>query len=292
MAVFSSMPGFETEHAGEACVSRCSTTPASGGATATTGGRATREDASRNEFSASVDPSHWNPSADIRRTGEPRGFWTSADVLGDRAEDEPPCPLRLLDVRGPVVELRRLRRGVAGNPLRVLERPPVRQTRRDARRPKRVAAGRRRQPRARRLIIASTARRPKRPPRQPAGPVDALKQRRLRILNAAGGDIRCGQPVRETWSTGAGHLSSDRWRVLTTVGQEGIRPGTPPTAARVVCLESFLGPVVGWHVVALAALLVESGRRWPAAPFAFENARMVPSTTLLLVASGRERTYG
>ena len=48
-------------------------------------------------------------------------------------------------VRGPVVELRRLRRRVAGDPLRVLERPPVRQVRRDARRPKRVAARRRRQ---------------------------------------------------------------------------------------------------------------------------------------------------
>ena len=79
--------------------------------------------------------------------------------------------------------------------------------------------------------------------------------------------------------------------MLTTVGQEGIRPGTPPTAARVVCLEIFLGPVVGWHVVALAFLLVESGRRWPAAPFAFESARMVPSTTLLLVVGRKQRSY-
>ena len=38
-------------------------------------------------------------------------------------------------VRRPVVELRRLRRRVPGDPLRVLERPPVRQVRRDPRRP-------------------------------------------------------------------------------------------------------------------------------------------------------------
>ena len=49
-------------------------------------------------------------------------------------------------VRRPVVHLRRLRRRVAGDPLRVLERPPVRQVRRDPRRPKRVAARRRRLP--------------------------------------------------------------------------------------------------------------------------------------------------
>ena len=36
----------------------------------------------------------------------------------------------------------------------------------------------------------------------------------------------------------------------------------------------------------------QSGRRWATAPFAFESARMVPSTTLLLVAGGRERNYG
>ena len=35
----------------------------------------------------------------------------------------------------------------------------------------------------------------------------------------------------------------------------------------------------------------QSGRRWPAAPFAFESARMDPSTTLLLVAGGRQRSY-
>ena len=33
----------------------------------------------------------------------------------------------------------------------------------------------------------------------------------------------------------------------------------------------------------------QSGRRWPAAPFAFESARMIPSTTLLLVAGRRQR---
>ena len=110
-------------------------------------------------------------------------------------------------------------------------------------------AGRRRQPHARRppLDHGQHGGARQRPTAQPVGPVNALKQRCLRILNAAGGDIR---------------------------------------------LESFLGPVVGRHVVALAALLVESGRRWPASPFAFESARMVPSTTLLLVAGGRERNYG
>ena len=33
------------------------------------------------------------------------------------------------------------------------------------------------------------------------------------------------------------------------------------------------------------------GRRWPAAPFAFESARMVPSTTLLFVVGRRQRSY-
>ena len=47
-------------------------------------------------------------------------------------------------VRRPVVQLRRPGRRVAGNLLGVLERPPVRQIRRDTRRPERVAARRRR----------------------------------------------------------------------------------------------------------------------------------------------------
>ena len=53
-------------------------------------------------------------------------------------------------VRRPVVELRRLRGGVPGDLLRVFERPPVRQIRRDPRRPERVAAGRGREIRRRR----------------------------------------------------------------------------------------------------------------------------------------------
>ena len=53
-------------------------------------------------------------------------------------------------VRRPVVELRRLRGGVRGDLLRVFERPPVRQIRRDPRRPERVAAGRGREIRRRR----------------------------------------------------------------------------------------------------------------------------------------------
>ena len=53
-------------------------------------------------------------------------------------------------VRRPVVELRRLRGGVPGDLLRVFERPPIRQIRRDPRRPERVAAGRGREIRRRR----------------------------------------------------------------------------------------------------------------------------------------------
>ena len=49
----------------------------------------------------------------------------------------------------PVVELRRLRRRVPSDLLRVLQRPSVRQVRRDPRRPERVAARRGRQPRGR-----------------------------------------------------------------------------------------------------------------------------------------------
>ena len=45
-------------------------------------------------------------------------------------------------VRRPIVELRRLRGGVPSDLLCVFERPPIRQIRRDPRRPKRVAAGR------------------------------------------------------------------------------------------------------------------------------------------------------
>ena len=43
-------------------------------------------------------------------------------------------------VRRPIVELRRLRRRVPGDLLRVLQCPPVREVRRDPRRPERVAA--------------------------------------------------------------------------------------------------------------------------------------------------------
>ena len=34
-------------------------------------------------------------------------------------------------------------------------------------------------------------------------------------------------PVRKTWSTGAGHLSSDRWRVLTNRYKATIGAGPP-----------------------------------------------------------------
>ena len=92
----------------------------------------------------------------------------------------------------PVVELCRLRRRVPGDLLRALERPPVRQIRRDPRRPERVAAGRRRQPRGRRTALdhGQHGAAPQRPPRQPVGPVDALKQGRLRVVEAGGVDVR------------------------------------------------------------------------------------------------------
>ena len=91
-----------------------------------------------------------------------------------------------------IVPLRRLRRRVAGDPLRVLQRPPVREIRRDARRPERVAARRRRQPRRRRPPLDHRQHRPppERPPAQPPRPVDALEQRRLRVLEAVGVEIR------------------------------------------------------------------------------------------------------
>ena len=85
----------------------------------------------------------------------------------------------------PGVELRRLRGGVRGDPLRVCERPPIRQIRRDPRRPKRVAAGRGRQTRGRRPPLdhgqdetprQRQARQP--PPRR----VDALEERRRRLV--------------------------------------------------------------------------------------------------------------
>ena len=89
-------------------------------------------------------------------------------------------------VRRPVVELRRLRRRVPGDPLRVLERPPVRQVRRDARRPKRVAARRRRQPCRHRPPFDHRQHgpTPQRPPTQLPRPVHALKQGRPRVLEA------------------------------------------------------------------------------------------------------------
>ena len=86
-------------------------------------------------------------------------------------------PFDLVDgdrVRRPVVELRRLRRCVPGDPLRVLERPSVGQVRRDPPSPRnvwqQVDAGRSAAA-ARRLIMASTSRRDSARPvsRRPAG---------------------------------------------------------------------------------------------------------------------------
>ena len=87
--------------------------------------------------------------------------------------------------RRPVVELRRLRRGVPGDLLRVRERPAVRQIRSDPRRPERVAAGRRWQTRSRRppLDHGQDEAPRQRPARQPAPRrVDALEERRLRLV--------------------------------------------------------------------------------------------------------------
>ena len=70
--------------------------------------------------------------------------------------------------------------------------PPVRQIRRDARRPERVAARRRRQTRRRRTALDHRQHHAprQRPAAQAPRPVDALKQRRLRLLDPAGGQIR------------------------------------------------------------------------------------------------------
>ena len=93
-------------------------------------------------------------------------------------------------------------------------RASVRQIRRDARRPERVAARRRRQTRRRRTALDHRQHHAprQRPTAQAARPVDALKQRRLRVLNPAGDPIR---------------------------------------------IHGGLGPVMGRHVVPLAALLVQ-----------------------------------
>ena len=112
--------------------------------------------------------------------------------------------LNLVDgdcVRRPVVELRRLRRGVPGDPLRVLEGPPVRQVRRDPRRPERVAAGRHRQFRGRRAPLdhgqdETPRQRPARQP--PPRGVDALEERRLRLVEPGQLEVvvqRLGRPM-------------------------------------------------------------------------------------------------
>ena len=94
-----------------------------------------------------------------------RGAWPDGHRLDHDALD-------LVDgdrVRRPVVELRRLRGGVPGDLLRVFERPPIRQIRRDPRRQERVVA--RSAAAARRLIMARTRRRESARPvsRRPAG---------------------------------------------------------------------------------------------------------------------------
>ena len=92
------------------------------------------------------------PSRLVERTSSGSCAWPYGHRLDHDALD-------LVDsdrVRRPVVELRRLRGGVPGDLLRVFERPPIQQIRRDPRRPERVAA---RSAAARRLIMARTRRR-------------------------------------------------------------------------------------------------------------------------------------
>ena len=90
-------------------------------------------------------------------------------------------------VRRPVVELRRLRGPVPSDLLRVLERPPVREVRRDPRRPERVAARRGGQPRRRRRRPPLDHRQDDAPLQRPScQPVPrrlhALEERRLRLF--------------------------------------------------------------------------------------------------------------
>ena len=86
----------------------------------------------------------------------PQGVAGGADGARPLLVEGAPCldhdALDLVDrdrVRRPVVELRRLRRRVARDLLRVLQGSSVRQIRRDPRRPERVAARRGREPRGR-----------------------------------------------------------------------------------------------------------------------------------------------
>ena len=78
--------------------------------------------------------------------GPPAPLWARGTGI---LEQLPPCgaspsqiTIRSSTVTGPVVELRRLRGRVPRNLLGVLEASPVREVRRDPRRPERVAAGR------------------------------------------------------------------------------------------------------------------------------------------------------
>ena len=126
-----------------------------------------------------------------------RGAWPYGHRLDHDALD-------LVDgdrVRRPVVELRRLRGGVPGDLLRVFERPPIRQIRRDPRRPERVAAGRGREIRRGRPPLDhgqdETPR--ERPARQPPPRrVDALEERRRRRVEPGPREVvveRRGRPM-------------------------------------------------------------------------------------------------
>ena len=124
-------------------------------------------------------------------------------------------------VRRPVVELRRLRRRVAGDPLRVLECPAVRQIRRDARRPKRVPARRRRQSRCRRSPLDhcqhDAAR--QRPPAQPARSVDAQEPLDGPASTITAGSAMAGpgraisrRSTPACWGRGGGSISESEFR--------------------------------------------------------------------------------
>ena len=109
-------------------------------------GKGTCAGVSNRRFGDAQGDDFLDPRAGVEHGGEERIVAAAVDCAAiDDAEDG----LDLVDGDGvcrPVVELRRLRRRVPRELLRVLEGTPVRQIRRDPRRPEGVTAGRRWQP--------------------------------------------------------------------------------------------------------------------------------------------------
>ena len=135
-------------------------------------------------------------------------------------------------VRRPVVELRRLGRRVPGDLLGVLEGPPVRQIRRDPRRPERVAAGRGRQPRGHRPALDhgqdGAAR--QRPTAQPRNPSPAAKSSVLWFpVPEAGSRARPAARSRGRRSRGWSdwHTRSIRRNLDNTPVGHSRKPGDP-----------------------------------------------------------------